>query len=108
MSRKLQVSVAFGVALALLAASVPLAASKSSHPECIGVWGEARYRNYGYDHIVHVANRCAAPALCDVSTDLNPTVQHVSIPPNEEVEVLTFRGSPSRDFVVKAECRLVL
>jgi hypothetical protein len=80
---------------------------RTSHPQCVDVWGEARYRNYGYDHIVHVNNRCSVPAICDVSTDVNPSAQRVTIPSKQEVEVLTFRGSPSRDFVPSAECRLI-
>jgi hypothetical protein len=84
------------------------ASSRSSNPGCVDVWGEARYRNYGYDHIVHINNRCAALVTCDVSTDVNPGIQRVTIPPKQEIEVLTFRGSPSRDFVANAECRLTL
>lgn len=75
-------------------------------PDCIQVWGEARYRNMGYDHIVHINNRCPDSAVCDVATDANPVAIRVTVPPNQEVEVLTFRGSPSREFMPKVECRL--
>lgn len=98
-----------GAGLAFLLAVIPGAASSPGpRPECLDFWAEARYRNYGYDHIVHIANRCAAPAICDVSTNVNPNVQRVMVPPKEEVEVLTFRGSPSREFIPAVECRLVL
>ena len=93
--------------LLLLVAVVPgTASSHVSHPECMDLWGEARYRNYGYDHIVHVSNRCEATAMCDISTNVNPTVQRVTVLSKQQVDVLTFRGSPSRDFVPIAECWL--
>lgn len=90
----------------LLAPVFAAGAPPKANPECIEVWGEARYRNYGYDHIVHVNNRCAQVATCDVSSDVNPAIQRVKVPVGQEVEVLTFRGSPSREFVARAECRL--
>jgi hypothetical protein len=82
------------------------APSKAANPECLGIWGEVRYRGFGYDHIVHVSNRCAQTAICDVSSDVNPTPQRVIVPVGQEVEVLTFRGSPSREFVPRVDCRL--
>jgi len=98
-------------AVALIgAASVGLLSSSASGlPEdaglsCVDVWGEARYRNYGYDHIVHVLNRCSRTVTCDVSTNVNPEAQRVSVFPDQDVEVLTFRGSPSREFVPQARC----
>lgn len=75
-------------------------------PDCIQVWGEARSRNAGYDHIVHINNRCDDSAVCDVATDVNPVPIRVTVPPNQEVEVLTFRGSPAREFIPKVDCRL--
>lgn len=75
-------------------------------PDCIEVWGEARYRNPGYDHIVHVSNRCSDTAVCDVATDVNPVAIRVTVPPKQDVEVLTLRGSPEREFIPKVECRL--
>jgi len=94
----------------LVALTGPLALgspSERSTPTCIDVWGEARYRNYGYDHIVHVNDRCSAAAICDVSTDVNPEVQRFTIAAGQEIEVVTYRGSPSREFRPHVECRLV-
>ena len=93
------------VAVSILPATSPAA---DSLPDCIRVWGEARYRNFGYDHIVHVSNKCSTTALCDVFTDVNPTRSRVMVPAGQEVEVLTFRGSPAREFVPHAECGLIL
>ncbi len=78
---------------------------EGTRPPCVEVWPEARYRNYGYDHIVHIANRCSAAALCQVSTDSNPRPWEATVPPREQVEILVFRGSPAREFRARADCR---
>lgn len=74
-------------------------------PACIDVWPEARYRNYGYDHIVHLLSRCEAEALCSVATDVNPDPVEVPVAAGAEIEVLTFRGSPAREFTPRVSCR---
>lgn len=73
---------------------------------CVQVWPEARYRNYAYDHIVHLGNSCDAAVVCDVATNVNPTPIRVQLAAAERREVLTFRGSPSREFVPRVRCRL--
>ena len=75
---------------------------------CVSSWGESRYRNLGYDHIVHLKNRCEKSALCRVSTNVNPDPVEGTVAPGEERELLTFRGSPARDFVPKVDCRLLM
>lgn len=75
---------------------------------CVEAWGESRYRNLGYDHIVHVRNLCEKAVLCAVSTNVNPTPENVTVPSKEEVEVLTFRGSPAKSFVPKVDCKLLM
>lgn len=101
------------VALALLAPSVVaggMRPSEARDPDapvyCVQAWTEARYRNYGYDHIVHIYNGCTAFATCDVSTNVAPKPVKVRIKPGELKEVLTFRGSPSQEFVPKIHCEL--
>ena len=79
----------------------------SGNPDCIDVWGEVRYGSYGYDHVVHIRNRCEAVAECDVSSNVNPTPSRVTVAPKAEAEVLTFRGSPAREFSPRADCRLL-
>lgn len=93
---------------ALVGSRLQPAVADGNLPECVRVWGEARYRNSGYDHIVHVNNGCSAPALCEISTSANPTHTRLTVLPRQEVELLTFQGSPARDFDVHAECNLVL
>jgi len=74
---------------------------------CVDFWPEARFRNYAYDHLVHLLSRCDVRALCAVSSDVNPRPVDVAVLPNEHVEVLTFRGSPAREFSPRVKCRFV-
>jgi hypothetical protein len=106
--RALRAAVFLGLLSPLGAAGATRAAARPGNPECIEVWGEARYRNYGYDHIVHVSNHCGQQAICDVSSSTNPEPQRFTIPPGQEIEALTFRGSPSREFQPQADCKLVI
>lgn len=92
----------------LLAGCVdPRAPDHASNPTCIRFWPEARYRNYGYDHVVHLQSECQVQAVCDVSTDVNPSQVVVRLPAGAHVEVLTMRGSPAREFRPQVACRLV-
>jgi hypothetical protein len=92
----------------LIAVSVGASASRPTSPECVEVRGEAKYRNYGYDHIVHLTNRCSTDARCDVSTNVNSEVRRVVVPSGQQVEVLTLRGSPAREFTPIVECQFAL
>lgn len=71
---------------------------------CVEFRGEARYRNYAYDHIVILESLCDKRMLCDVSTNVNPNPIRVSIHPRESLEVTTFRGSPAREFTATVHC----
>ena len=75
-------------------------------PDCITWWTEARYRPFGYDHIVHIKSACAKAADCNVSTNVNPEVKRVLVPANASVEVYTFLVSPSREFTAYVQCKL--
>ena len=88
-----------------VAIAATLSTARAEGLVCIGVSAQAVYRNYGYDHIVYLTNRCDGDAVCDVSTDVNPEPSHVSVPVNSSIEVLTFRGSPARAFTPKVACR---
>lgn len=71
---------------------------------CVEVRGEVRYGALAYDHIVHLKNVCDVAFLCTVKTDVNPQPIVVTVPARQEVEVLTFRGSPARVFVPYVTC----
>lgn len=74
----------------------------------MNVTTEARYRNYGYDHMVRLESACTEVQACQVSTDVNPTVRRVTVAPRATMEVLTFRGSPAREFRATVTCARAL
>jgi hypothetical protein len=81
----------------------------SAEPEaapltCVRVSAEARYRGLGYEHVVHLENGCDKDVVCLVATDVNPEQQTVSVPPGVAADVITFIGSPSREFVPHVTC----
>ncbi len=94
------------IAAALVA--VPVAPSSApavpTQAGCVNVTSEARYRNYGHDHVVRLESACAEVQACQVSTDVNPTVRRVTVAPDAAIEVLTFRGSPAREFRATVNC----
>jgi hypothetical protein len=92
------------VAAILLFGSSVLA--EPSLPPCIHVSAYARYGAYGYDHIVEVGNRCEHVAACVVSTNVNPDPIAVRVQPGELERVVTFRGSPAREFSANVRCKL--
>lgn len=83
------------------------ASAQPQTPPCIRFWPEVRYRNYAYDHIVHLGNACRVKASCAVSSDVNPEWIRVIVPAGEEIEVMTLRGSPAREFTPRVECRFL-
>ncbi|HEX4335967.1 MAG TPA: hypothetical protein VH062_08645 [Polyangiaceae bacterium] len=90
---------------ALLFPALLVPAAEAKDAACVGISSRAVYRAYGYDHIVHLVNRCDDAAACDVSTDVNPEPTHATVPANGEVDVLTFRGSPASTFTPHVTCR---
>lgn len=97
---------AAGLALAVAAALWgPGARAEEGKPlDCVHHRTEARYSGYGYDHLVHLDNTCAQAMACEVSTDANPEKQRVTVKGREKATVVTFRGSPAREFHATVEC----
>ena len=107
--RRRFVVIGFLIVLAALVALFGFSrAEPGQTPACIQFWPETRYRNYGYDHIVHLDNACHALATCAVSSDVTPTPVRVEIKAGETTEVLIARASPAREFTPHVECGLVL
>jgi len=102
MKRLPRIVVAFGL-VALVGLAVP-AAWATPVNQCMTWRTEARYRNYGYDHMVHIHNGCEQRVACRVSTNVNPTETRVTISPGADVTVVTFVGSPSREFTANVTC----
>ncbi len=85
----------------------PMDGDKKPHqnPECISFTAQAVY-GVGYDHVVHIDNDCKKRSRCDVSTDVNPDKITVVIEPKKSADVVTFRGSPAREFTATVICHL--
>ena len=101
---------ASSLGLAVLLVAGALGSPVAAHPQtpaCIRSWPEVRYRNYAYDHVVHIGNECRVKASCAVSSDVNPEWIQVIVPAGEQVEVVTKRGSPAREFTPRIECRFL-
>lgn len=93
--------------LAALIILAPLTAlAQQREPECIRVTGEARWGASAYNHYVRVENACDRAARCQVATNVNPQPQTIDVPAGETVEVITFRGSPAREFTPNVTCEL--
>ncbi len=73
---------------------------------CVKWSSTARPSGYGYNHVVEIQNTCEQPASCTVSTNVNTDAMHVDVAPKASTEVVTFRGSPSREFTAKVDCKL--
>ncbi len=71
---------------------------------CVRSWPEARLRSYAYDHVVHLGSSCHRIASCTVATNLNPKPIVVAVPPGEELEVVTSRGSEMAEFTPEVRC----
>ncbi|NUO52882.1 MAG: hypothetical protein HOV80_28895 [Polyangiaceae bacterium] len=94
-----------GLTTLLLATTImPQRVSAPPVEACIKVFPIVRYRGVAYDHIVRLESACETERECSVVTDVNPTPSIANVPPGEAVEVLTFRGSPSRTFRATIEC----
>ncbi len=94
--------------LFVLALGAPLAASAQagSVPDCVEVQANARWAASSYNHIVHIENGCGQTARCSVATNVNPDAQSVRVPAGQSTDVLTFRGSPAREFTPVVSCVL--
>ncbi len=90
----------------LIATTHAAAQNATAIPACVQVRTESRYVPYGYNHIVSLKNGCSKAATCVVSTNVNPQPASAEIAAGATVEVLTFAGSPARDFEAQVCCKL--
>jgi hypothetical protein len=73
--------------------------------DCVAYQTEASYAGVGYDHLVHLTNNCDKPAVCSVSTNVNPEPASVALAPGEKQTLVTWRGSPAREFTADVSCQ---
>jgi hypothetical protein len=80
------------------------AAQHSKLPECVSVTTEAAFASVGYDHIVRLKNACKTTVSCSVKTDVNPEPATATLAPGESTSMVTWRGSPAREFKPDVSC----
>lgn len=73
--------------------------------ECARVQASARYVGYGYTHVVTLKNTCAQTVECALWTDVDPEPRTtVQVDAGQTAEVVTRRGSPSREVTAFKAC----
>lgn len=75
--------------------------------DCINYTRVVRYGNHGYDHWVELESKCSEAARCTVKTNANPSGERAVVEPSATIGVLTFRGSPAREFSAQVRCEPV-
>jgi hypothetical protein len=81
------------------------AASPEGAEQCAVVAASARMEAYGYSHVVTLSNHCEKSVTCEVWTNVDPTPhQTLSAEPGKAAQVVTRRGSPSRDVHAEKSC----
>lgn len=71
---------------------------------CVDVSTEAAFASVGYDHIVTLTSACKKVMTCSVKTNVNPEPASVQLGPGESQSVVTWRGSPAREFTPDVTC----
>jgi len=73
--------------------------------DCASVTASARYKAYGYTHVVTLSNRCPRAVACEVWTDVDPT-PHLSLQakPGNSAEVVIRNGSPASEVHAGKAC----
>jgi hypothetical protein len=72
--------------------------------DCVKVSLEARYRGYGYDHIVELVSKCDAAMRCTIRSGIDASETNVSLAPGESRSVTIFRGSPASEVKADVAC----
>lgn len=99
------------LAFALAWSAAAARADDSEHPDgpakkpCVSVSTSAPYVNYGYDHVVTLRSACEKPQRCTVKTDAAPSPVVVDLGASETKSIVTFRGSPAREFKAEVSCQ---
>ncbi len=72
--------------------------------DCVRWTKEARLVGVAFNHLVHLHNQCKYAVRCEVTTNVNPKPSRADLASNAKKTVLTFRGSPAREFNAKVIC----
>jgi len=71
---------------------------------CVDVTTQARFASIGYDHIVILKSECKKAVKCQVRTNVTSEPASVTLAPAAEESVVTWRGSPAREFTPDVTC----
>jgi hypothetical protein len=72
---------------------------------CVDVTTDARFASVGYDHIVTLKSGCTKTMKCTVTTNVQPEPIAVELAAGGEESVVTWRGSPAREFAADVSCK---
>lgn len=82
----------------------PVKAAPKKAGGCVDVSADASFASVGYDHIVTLTSGCKKRMTCSVKTNVNPEPASVQLEPGEVQSVVTWRGSPAREFTPDVVC----
>jgi hypothetical protein len=71
---------------------------------CVDVKTEASFASVGYDQIVTLTSGCKQAMTCTVTTNVNPDPATVQLAVGATESVVTWRGSPAREFSANVTC----
>jgi hypothetical protein len=98
------------LALALLGASTTLFAQAQAptvagtRPACVAVSTQPIFNGTGYNHLVTIANRCAAAVSCTVTTNVNPRPIEAQVAAGEQRTVNTYFNAAGYGFTATVHC----
>jgi hypothetical protein len=72
---------------------------------CVDVTTDARFASVGYDHIVTLKSGCTKTMKCTVTTNVHPEPIAVELAAGGVESVVTWRGSPAREFTADVTCK---
>ncbi len=78
-----------------------------ARPACVQVTPQPVFNGSGFNHLVHVDNRCAQAVSCTVTTDINPQAQSATIPSQGTHTFNTFFNAAAYGFTPTVRCAAV-
>jgi len=77
--------------------------------DCATVTASARFKAYGYTHVVTLSNGCQRAVSCEVWTDVDPSPHFtLEAKPGKSAEVVIRNGSPASEVHAGKLCHFTL
>ena len=77
--------------------------------DCASVSASARFKSYGYTHVITLTNSCQRAVSCEVWTDVDPSPHYtLQAKPGKSAEVITRNGSPASEVRAEKVCHFTL